>query len=90
MCFALASITIPDSVRSIGYRTFSECFNLKSIIIGNGVRSIGKKAFWNCKLLNSITYQGTIAQWKKIELDNDWNDEVPIKVVHCTDGDVEI
>ena len=27
---------------------------------------------------------------KKIELDNRWNDKVPAKVVHCTDGDVTI
>lgn len=89
-CFELASIAIPDSVSSIGDRAFSECFALKYITIGNGVKSIGKNAFWACRALTSITFQGTIAQWKKIELTDGWNDDIPAKVVHCTDGDVEI
>ena len=89
-CFELASIAIPDSVSSIGDRVFSECFALKSITIGNGVTSIGKTAFMCCRALTSITFQGTIVQWKKIELGGGWNDEVPAKVVHCTDGDVEM
>ena len=89
-CFELASIAIPDSVSSIGDRVFSECFALKSITIGNGVTSIGKTAFMCCRALTSITFQGTIVQWKKIELGGGWNDEVPAKVVHCTDGDVKI
>jgi hypothetical protein len=29
-------------------------------------------------------------QWKEIEFYVDWNEGVPAKVVHCTDGDVEI
>ena len=89
-CFELASIAIPDSVSSIGDRVFSECFALKSITIGNGVTSIGKTAFMCCRALTSITFQGTIVRWKKIELGGGWNDDIPAKVVHCTDGDVEI
>ena len=54
------------------------------------VASIGLWAFNGCKSLTSITFQGTIAQWNEIDFGNRWNDEVPINVVHCTDGDVEI
>lgn len=38
----------------------------------------------------SITFQGTIAQWKKIALRDSWKHNIPATVVHCTDGDVEI
>jgi hypothetical protein len=31
-----------------------------------------------------------MAQWKEIALDETWNNNTPVKVVHCTDGDVEI
>ena len=54
------------------------------------VTSIGYAAFSGCESLTSITFQGTIAQWKKIELGDGWNNDIPAEVVHCTDGDVEI
>ena len=54
------------------------------------VTSIGYAAFCGCKSLTDITFQGTIAQWNKIKLRENWKDKVPATVVHCTDGDVEI
>ena len=54
------------------------------------VTSIGDGAFCGCKSLTDITFQGTIAQWKKITLRESWKHNIPATVVHCTDGDVEI
>ena len=54
------------------------------------VTSIGDGAFCGCKSLTDITFQGTIAQWNKIKLRENWKDKVPATVAHCTDGDVEI
>ena len=42
------SVTIPDSVTSIGGYAFSGCSGLKSVIIGNGVTSLGTRAFYGC------------------------------------------
>lgn len=89
-CFALTEIVIPNSVKSIGDEAFECCFALTEIKIPDSVTSIGTEAFGGCKSLTSITFQGTIAQWEEIELSDGWNDEIPAKVVHCTDGDVEI
>ena len=82
--------TIPNTVTRIEDCAFLNCPVLTSITIPQSVTSIGVSTFEGCKSLNSITYQGTIAQWKEIEFGEDWNYHIPTKVVHCTDGDVEI
>ena len=54
-CSMLTSITIPDSVTSIGSDAFYNCSMLTSITIPDSVTSIGSDAFYNCSMLTSIT-----------------------------------
>ena len=51
----LTSITIPDSVTSIGTGACAGCVSLNSVTIPGSVTSIGKGAFVNCSRLTSIT-----------------------------------
>ena len=53
-CGSLISITIPDSVTSIGSSAFQNCSGLTSITIPDGVTSIGSSAFSGCSGLESI------------------------------------
>ena len=53
-CFNLTSITIPNSVTSIGNEAFSGCSKLTSVTIPNSVMSIGKEAFEWCSNLTSM------------------------------------
>lgn len=48
------SITIPDSVVTIGENAFYHCTNLTSVTLGNGLKTIGDYAFYDCTALKSI------------------------------------
>ncbi|WP_282193779.1 leucine-rich repeat domain-containing protein, partial [Muribaculum intestinale] len=45
---AKKTVTIPNSVTSIGGSAFYNCSGLTSVTIGNSVTSIGGSAFYNC------------------------------------------
>ena len=55
-CVLLTSITIPDSVTSIGADAFSNCTSLISIIIPNSIINIDSYTFYNCTSLESLTF----------------------------------
>ena len=54
-CINLTSVTIPDSVTSIGPEAFAKCESLTSIKLPDSVTSIGDKVFLGCTALTSIT-----------------------------------
>ena len=49
------SVTIPNSVTSIGPNAFDQSYKLTSVTIGSGVTSIGNSAFSYCSGLTNIT-----------------------------------
>ena len=51
----ITSVTIANSVTSIGNYAFYYCSNMKSVSMGTGVTSIGNSAFYECNNLTSIT-----------------------------------
>ena len=53
-CGSLTSVTIPDSVTSIGYGAFYDCSSLESVMIPDSVTSIGDSAFDGCDSLTSV------------------------------------
>ena len=59
-CTSLTSVTIPNSVTSIGEYAFFYCSSLTSITIPNSVTSIGNYAFYNCSSLTSVTIPNSV------------------------------
>jgi Flp pilus assembly protein protease CpaA len=51
----LTSITIPNSVTTIGIMAFAACDKLTSVTIGNAVTTIGDGAFYGCSSLTTLT-----------------------------------
>ena len=55
-----SSVTIPDSVTSIGEYTFAYCDSLTSVTIPDSVTSIGDRAFDSCYSLTSVTIPDSV------------------------------
>ena len=61
-CKSIKSVSIPDSVTSIGNYAFYYCTGLESITIPNSVTSIGYNAFSGCSSLESITIPDSVTE----------------------------
>lgn len=59
-CSSLTSITIPNSVTSIGKRAFSGCSSLTSISLGNNISVIVEGVFYECTSLTSIDIPNSV------------------------------
>lgn len=60
-CTRLSSITVPNSVQTIGASSFCGCTALSSATLGTGLTLLRGYAFKNCSSLSSITSYATIA-----------------------------
>ncbi len=76
----ITEIHLPESVTSIGDAAFTNCKSLTSITIPESVTKIGDTAFYTCTSLSDIYYQGTEAQWGKIDFGRNWNGNCPAEV----------
>ena len=63
-CPSLQSVTIPESVTSIGDSVFSWCESLQSVTIPESVTSIGDSAFSWCESLQSVTIPESVTNIK--------------------------
>ena len=86
----IESVVIPNSVTVIGKEAFAECYMLSTVVLHSSVTCIYSYAFANCESLTEITFNGTIEQWKNIDLVDSWNYNNPAITVHCSDGDIKI
>ena len=59
-CSALQSVTIGDSVTSIGTSAFQSCSALQSVTIPDSVTSIGNSTFQSCSKLQSVTISDSV------------------------------
>jgi len=59
-CSNLASITLPNSITSIGKHAFYSCTGLTAITLPNGVTTIDEYAFYNCRGLTSVAIPDSV------------------------------
>ena len=58
---SLVSVTIPRTVKYIGYLAFGGCESLTILIIPSSVTTIGRLAFKNCKSLTSVIIPSSVS-----------------------------
>jgi hypothetical protein len=56
----LTTLTIGNSVETIGYGAISKCFRLTTLIIPDSVKTIGKFAFGGCSGLTTLTIGNSV------------------------------
>ena len=59
-CSYLTSITIPNTITSIGSNAFYGCYNLTTFTTPSSVTSIGSNAFYGCHNLTSFTIPSSV------------------------------
>lgn len=87
-CVNLTSVTLPESLTSIGEQAFWGCENLSTINIPSGVKRIGEYAFTGCKNLQSINIPSgvpAIEQWTFQGCESLWNINIPSSVTSIGD-----
>lgn len=54
-CYALTSVVIPDTVKTIGTYAFNGCQALKKVTISKNIKTISDSAFSQCPALTTVT-----------------------------------
>jgi hypothetical protein len=89
-CESLVEVVLPNELDYLLGSEFQLCKSLKKIVIPKSVKRIETYSFFNCISLEELSYEGTVAQWNSVVKEKWWNYNAGIKVVHCSDGDIEI
>jgi len=69
-CDLLNSVTISNSVTSIGEQAFYNCDTLTSITITDSITKIEESAFSGCSSLKNVNYTGDLNSWVHINFSN--------------------
>ena len=70
---ALQSVTLSDTITSIGKNAFRGCAALQSVVVGKGVNRVNMFAFYGCYNLQNVYYCGTADEWDAIEISHSSN-----------------
>ena len=85
-CEKLEEIILPKKVSTIEYGTFGGCKYLKKITLSPNVTMIEKNSFANCESLEEVSYGGTNAQWEKVSIAEEGNEDLLNALIICVDG----
>lgn len=64
-CFrksGIRSVTIPDTVTTVGKRAFYDCFDLYAVRIGSGISTLPSYCFGNCSVLQNVEIPDSVTE----------------------------
>ena len=84
------TIVVPEGVNTLWLGVFRACICLTDITLPSSITKIYSGAFDRCSNLEELTFNGTIAQWYNIRIeDQAFYDLKDYSItIHCTDGDI--
>ena len=87
-CVSLKNINLPENLYYIGSYAFDECHSINNVKLPKSIKKIERYAFGYCFNLTDLFYDGTINEFKQIDIDKDAFDNANI-TIHCLDGNVQ-
>ena len=61
-CDSLSTITLPNSIKSLGTGAFYDCDTLKTVKLPTGITQISHQAFYHCNFLQNITIPQSVTE----------------------------
>ena len=88
-CRTLLTVQLPDSLRYVGDSALSRCNILKELTLPAGILCLGKKIL-DITDVETVSFKGTVEQWRAIEKPDDWFGADQSCTVICIDGEIPV
>lgn len=91
-CLGIEEALLPEGLQYIGASAFFKCANLNTLDLPKSLTKIDKVAFYECEKLKNISFNGTIEEWKNVNLTNSAQTfyRVPVRKIKCLDGEYSL
>lgn len=87
-CTSLVTVEVPHNIYRIAVSTFNGCTALKYVTLPGSTELIADSAFKDCTALEMVTYKGDLADWFKVQVEDN-NEPLDDVIVHCDDADTK-
>jgi len=86
----LETVTLPPAVTTLGIGCFQQDSKLGNMTLPKSVTSIQVSCFADDTGIGKLYFEGTIADWSKVTLGQDWHARAGFTEVLCADGSVAL
>jgi len=87
---AIKEVKLSDGLLGINMYAFSECDELTSVTLPKSLEKIERFVFYGCEKLFEISYEGTMADWAKVNVDVEAFSNSSVTKIVCSDGVIEL
>lgn len=88
-CSKLPSLVFPEGIETLGRNICTSDNSLSIVYLPASLKVVNTRAFYAIPV-SMIYYAGTKTQWGQVTVYSGAFNQIPAKVVHCSDGDVSL